>query len=181
VKIRHLTRTGPVTALALAAMVTFPPMANAAPDPHLWVRIINSNSGMCLGVSASSKKNGAKVIQWPCLDDEHDQQWEFLVKTNANPPRYWVKNRNSGKCLAIPNNSIQPGKRAIQWTCIDKGDQGWVVPNPSSWTTLINDNSSMCLGINAGSKAKGARAIQWWCEYDLGGAIPDQTWKRQLP
>ena len=39
---------------------------------------------------------------------------------------YTLKNPKSGKCLAIPSASTEPGIQAIIWTCNGGSEQKWL-------------------------------------------------------
>lgn len=94
--------------------------------PDGYFRVVNVNSGKCLGVSGSSLGNGTQIVQWDCNGSE-DQQWSYrYVGTLANGwPAYNIVDRNSGKCLGIIGGSTDIGGNAVQWDCNGHADQEW--------------------------------------------------------
>ncbi|WP_328474837.1 RICIN domain-containing protein [Actinoplanes sp. NBC_00393] len=90
------------------------------------IRNGGTSKWMAMGVSASSTKNGGKIIQWNYLV-LRDQMWWLRPagKNSSGVPYYRIENLNSGKCVGIPNGTLQP-VQAIQWTCSDDlPDQWW--------------------------------------------------------
>ncbi|MFI1016002.1 RICIN domain-containing protein [Streptomyces sp. NPDC020965] len=128
-----------------------------------FYKIRNQNSGKCLAIGSSSHANGARAIQWDCLNS-NAQVWvwgsEHLV------------NFNSGKYLAIGAGSIANGANAIQWERTGTAAQRW----RKDGAHIINQNSRKFLAIGAGSDANGANAIQW--DY-TGTATQRWTWAPQ--
>jgi hypothetical protein len=91
--------------------------------------------------------------------------------TSAVDPTYYTfRNVNSGKCLAIPENTAAAGRQAIQFTCAPSNDsQLWEMQlqyydafdNPVY--RLRKKGGSNCLAIGGANTANGRPAIQWPC------------------
>jgi hypothetical protein len=136
----------------------------------LFLPLNNDKSGLCLGVSGGSTRNGAGAVQWTC-NLHKDQAWGFpAARTHG-----YVKMLNlNNKCLGVKAASKANGARAVIWTCNTSLNQQWkakIIRTGPNVYELINLNSGKCLGIAKGSKSKGAAVIQWQCN---GHA--DQHW-----
>ncbi|MEU3686851.1 RICIN domain-containing protein [Streptomyces narbonensis] len=89
----------------------------------------------------------------------------------------WLKNANSGRCLAVPGGSHQPAEGLIQWGCGSWADHYWDIRHEVTtgdgrrWYSVRNMNSGMCLSVDAASTADYARATQYPC-----GLYVDQYW-----
>lgn len=64
-----------------------------------YVHLVNGRSRMCMDVPGASRRDRTLVVLWPCHDGKH-QQWEIVGNVNST---FQLKNRNSGKCLALFN------------------------------------------------------------------------------
>lgn len=89
------------------------------------------------------------------------------------PP--WLRNLNSGQCIAIPNGSPADGLGAIQYPCDQAGtDKYWFFdPAPDGYTMLRNELTNKCLAIAQGNPADGVPVIQFECHEEW----TDQHWK----
>jgi endonuclease/exonuclease/phosphatase family metal-dependent hydrolase len=105
-----------------------------APQPYLqWklqliapfvFRIVNVNSGMCIGVAGNSTANAAAIVQWPCVD-ARNQQWYFPGE--GTPSSGWIRNLNSGKCIGVAGGGTAVGTKLIQWPCTDTLNQTYAI------------------------------------------------------
>ncbi|MCO1574578.1 RICIN domain-containing protein [Crossiella sp. SN42] len=101
--------------------------------------------------------------------------------TAAHPPTRgtkappWLRNVNSGQCIAIPNGSPADGLGAIQYPCDQAGtDKYWFFdPAPDGYTMLRNELTNKCLAIAQGNPADGVPVIQFECHEEW----TDQHWK----
>lgn len=73
---------------------------------------------------------------------------------------YTIKNRSSGKCLAIGSGDQSNGAKAMQWTCNGGTEQQWIY---DSANRLRNRYTDKCLAIGDGAMYAGAKVIQWTC------------------
>lgn len=91
-------------------------------DPRYQVRSLNF-SGACLVAYAS---NGNPDLT-SCNSNYADQVWGFqYVRSEGTAPLYWLRNKHSGKCLAL-NPSYQ--REVFMTTCANYRDQLWHAPN----------------------------------------------------
>ncbi|XQE78119.1 RICIN domain-containing protein [Streptomyces microflavus] len=94
-----------------------------------WYKIVNDNSGLCLSVDKASQEDYARATQFPCGSPSlhPDQYWSF-INYDSGTKSYQLRNRNSGKCLAIQDGSKEETAWAIQFTCRNYKDHFWLVP-----------------------------------------------------
>ncbi|MFF4160664.1 RICIN domain-containing protein [Streptomyces sp. NPDC001678] len=88
----------------------------------------------------------------------------------------WVRNANSGQCLAVPGGSTENGKGLIQWGCGTWNDHYWYFERAFSSGDLVyyrvrNLNSGQCLAVPGASTTAGTQVIQWPCS-----TWPDHYW-----
>ncbi|MCC3773729.1 RICIN domain-containing protein [Streptomyces sp. UNOB3_S3] len=88
----------------------------------------------------------------------------------------WVRNANSGQCLAVPGASTENGKGLIQWGCGSWRDHYWEFEyafssGAISYYRVHNLNSGQCLAVPGASTTAGTQVIQWPC-----GTWPDHYW-----
>jgi hypothetical protein len=83
-----------------------------------------------------------------------------------------VYNFNSLLCLGIKGGN---GTSAVQWNCINHGDQLWRTGKQirDGYYQIIN-NDNRCLGVQGGSTREGAAVVGRKC---LGTSHPDQYWQ----
>ncbi|WP_328469277.1 RICIN domain-containing protein [Actinoplanes sp. NBC_00393] len=92
---------------------------------YISLRNAGTPDWKAMGVSGGRTDNGAPIIQWTYDTSNHDQQWKRVYLPN-DTGFFQLKNRKSGKCLAIPGDSPNKGVQAIQYTCITyQLDQLW--------------------------------------------------------
>jgi hypothetical protein len=91
---------------------------------YLVLRNAVTDPWKTLGISASSMLDGGKAISWDYRAGLHDQEWSY---TNRDGDWFSLKNRNSGKCLAIPGSSTTESTQAVQWACNNGDDQKWAL------------------------------------------------------
>jgi len=98
------------------------------PDGDDWFFLINANSQKVMGVSGGATANGSGVIQWDRQNGNTDQQWTFVAQgaspsSTTNIPTSslnYLKNRKSGRCLAVAGgndgNDVR-GQQLILFDC----------------------------------------------------------------
>ena len=81
---------------------------------------VNLNSGLCLDVANGSTADGAQIVQYECHQGANQAWREYRhVYYGSDMREYYtvsLYNRNSGKCLDIPESSLQPVP-VEQYTC----------------------------------------------------------------
>jgi arabinan endo-1,5-alpha-L-arabinosidase len=101
-------------------------------------KILNTDSGEVLGVSAASTSAGASVLQW-ADNGTNDHLWEFISQGNN---LYEILNVNSGLALDVSGSATVPGASVVQETYTGAIDQLWqlvstgetVYPDPARVT-----------------------------------------------
>ncbi|MEU7074860.1 RICIN domain-containing protein [Streptomyces narbonensis] len=93
----------------------------------------------------------------------------------------WLKNHNSGRCLAVPGGSHQPAEGLIQWGCGSWADHYWDIRyegdgDGERWYSVRNMNSGMCLSVDAARTTDFARATQYPCGDANEALFVDQYW-----
>ncbi|GEB62063.1 RICIN domain-containing protein [Streptomyces gardneri] len=93
----------------------------------------------------------------------------------------WIKNYNSGRCLAVPGGSQQPAEGLIQWGCGTWNDHYWEIRyegdgDGERWYSVRNKNSGMCLSVDAARTNDFARATQYPCGNANEYLFVDQYW-----
>ncbi|MEJ3748511.1 RICIN domain-containing protein [Actinomycetes bacterium KLBMP 9797] len=117
----------------------YQPDGQAVPDQdwrqewvdNRWFYLRNAGTPdwKALAIGSSSTANNAPAIQYTHQPQNWDQQWEMIdsrPEVVTIPTFYFLRNRNSMKCLAIPSGSQSPGTVAVQYTCLwNNDDQMW--------------------------------------------------------
>jgi Ricin-type beta-trefoil lectin domain-like len=86
----------------------------------------------CLGVSAGSKKEGARLVGWDCLSTHKDQYWKVNSHiTEDGIEWYSVKNLNSGYVIGVQAGGYSNGAAVVQWRY--QGE-----PNNQDWAFLAD-------------------------------------------
>src|SRR5437588_790152 len=92
--------------IAGMALMTVPAVATAWSSDSTGTTDLNTTDHSCLDVANMSMANGAKVVQWSCLN-RASQQWKLV--SSSVPGYYAVMNANSGKCLTVAHMSTSDG------------------------------------------------------------------------
>ena len=134
-------------------------------------RLIARHSGKCLGVSAASQDNGAKLIQWDCTGGG-EQRFSFADGPDGHTE---IRPGHSGfnKCLGVSQGKSDNGTNVIQWDCTGGNEQKYRLEGVGDGYYRIHPrHSDKCLGVSASSQDNGAEVIQWDCV-----AVSDQLFK----
>jgi cellulose 1,4-beta-cellobiosidase len=136
-----------------------PSPSSPSPSPTPTARggtIVGRQSGRCIDIGGSGN-NGDLIQIWDC-HGPWNQQW--VVSGN------FIKNPQSGRCLAVKDNATSNGVKLQLWDCIDNGGQNWRVNGDG---TIVNIASGRCL--DAGGSLNGALLQIWDC-----GPQTNQRW-----
>lgn len=83
-----------------------------------WYHIKNlDNPSLCLTVKSASKVNNAPIIQHPCNPTLNSEWLMVQMASSGGRDYYQWRNRNSQKCMNVPNSSTTPGTILVQYTC----------------------------------------------------------------
>lgn len=154
---------GPTTAAAPAA---------AADGVHIFQFFEARHSGKDLAVLNASSSPNQQIVQFT-RNNGHGQQWEVSnlpsPPSNVFAPDRQIRNRLSGLCLDVENNSTAAGAFIVQNPCdVNDPAQRWIVtkvaqvfsPN-GGYRRYMNKNSGLVMDIAGASTANNARLIQW--------------------
>jgi len=139
---------------------------------HIYEFIEARHSGKDLAVENDSTAAGAHIVQFT-RNTGHNQQWEIKNLPSAPSvefgPDRQIKNRKSGMCLDIQNNSTAAGALVVQNPCNTSDPaQRWYAtkvaeiftPN-GGFRRLVNRNSGLVMDVSGASTANGAHVGQW--------------------
>lgn len=86
---------------------------------------------------------------------------------------YRIRNKNSGKVLAVNNASLDNEANILQWTYNGSGDQRWALdPVSGGFFTLRPSHSGRVAGVENSSMADGANVAQY-----TSSGLTSQQWK----
>ncbi|GGJ77478.1 hypothetical protein GCM10011583_06050 [Streptomyces camponoticapitis] len=78
------------------------------------------------------------------------------------PPFRRVRNKHSGKVLAVDGMSLQAGGRVVQYDNSGTADHAWqLAPAGGGWFLIRNGNSGKIIGAEGRSTANSARVVQF--------------------
>jgi len=94
--------------------------------PGGYYKVSNRAAGKCMDVVGPSTSDAAAVHGWSCYASD-SQLWSWVAKgtTHDGWPVYQIRNKYSGKCLAIPGSSTADGTGLQQKTCTNDWSQEW--------------------------------------------------------
>jgi Ricin-type beta-trefoil lectin domain-like len=160
--------------LVLAAVVTsgaiilVPQAAHADPDGTF--SLVNVGSGKCLEIAPEDGHfflDGLRIWQFTCDPTRPQQRW-FLVSAGngpiaggGNPPRFFIVNNYTNRCLDVTDGSSANRTPLQQWTCNGGTSMMWGF----SGAYIINARTSplACVDIAGGSSLDFAYAQQYRC------------------
>jgi len=166
-----LTATALVSATAVVGLGST--SAQAATDQvHVYQFVNAHHSGKDLAVLNASTAPGQPIVQFT-RNNGFNQQWE-IVNLPSTPapgmaPDRQIKNRLSGLCLDVANNSLSAGAAIVQNPCnVGDAAQHWIVPKlaeifspDGGFRHYVNKNSGMAMDVAGGSTANNAAVIQF--------------------
>ena len=177
-------RTPLITAATLASvgLGAIPAMASqssldAAPSAtnqvHVYQFIEARHSAKDLAVLNASSSAGQQIVQFT-RNTGHGQEWEVInlasAPSNVFAPDRQIKNRLSGLCLDVENNSTAAGAFIVQNPCdVNDPAQHWIVtkvaqvfsPN-GGYRRYTNKNSGLVMDIAGASTTNNARLVQYF-------------------
>ncbi|MEU8006827.1 RICIN domain-containing protein [Catellatospora sp. NPDC049111] len=151
-----------LTIALIAPLVTIGAPAQAGVDISGVFRLRNEVGWGCMYVQGTA--NNQPVYKWDLCEDNvfADQYWEFVPLGNGY---HQIRNRNSDKCLRMPNNSLNTN--ATQYTCSTADtssipwSQQWEAIEEGDWGDIMlkNRSSGKCLISQSGTTA----VVQYTC------------------
>jgi hypothetical protein len=185
-----LSRTILLTATALASATAVVGLgsttAQAATDQvHVYQFVNAHHSGKDLAVLNASTAPGQPIVQFT-RNNGFNQQWEITSLPSSPAPGMapdrQIKNRLSGLCLDVANNSTAAGAAVVQNPCdVNDPAQRWIVPKlaeifspDGGFRHYVNKNSGLAMDVAGGSTANNAAVIQ----YPSHGGITNQLFQQ---
>jgi hypothetical protein len=92
-----------------------------------YFRYRNVATNKCLDVPFGDPANGVAIQQWDCWadgDTAQMQQWQ-AVSMDPRSRHVMFRNRQTHKCIDIPNDNQSPGVLLQQWDCWGGPMQTW--------------------------------------------------------
>jgi hypothetical protein len=185
-----LSRTSLLTATVLASAAALVGVgsttAQAATDQvHIYQYVQAHHSGKDLAVLNASTAPGQPIVQFT-RNSGPNQQWEITSLPSSPAPGMapdrQIKNRLSGLCLDVANNSTAAGAAVVQNPC-NAGDpaQRWIVPKVAEifspdggFRHYMNKNSGLFMDVTGASTENNASIVQ----YFKHGGITNQLFQQ---
>lgn len=151
-------------------------LAAAAASPDYVIQFYNSL--LCMKTQSNSTADNVQIEMGLCV--ERNYLWDFQPISGG----YWkIKNRQTGKCIAVKGDSHTRGAKVVQLACTQHYSTLWKPVlkvrhdeshNDSDYYYLQNYESGYCLNVANNSTAIGADLVQ----YDCGSASHNDwfTW-----
>ncbi len=128
-----------------------------------WYEVIDKTSGDCADDYNWATTNGTKLDQWPCGNQQYNQEWQF--RPAATSGYYAVFNRNATSLVwddtaggtsngtYVQLYSYGSGNANQEWQAISLGNGLWQFKNLHSGLCLDNGNTTTA----------GQQFLQWSC------------------
>ena len=165
--------------LASVALLQASPAAAGTQGPY---GIDNWFFPGCVAIGSASTAEDAAAIMWSCHSPSTDEQKWYFVDTDSG--YYLIKNKRSGKCLTVYQNTTTNNGTVVQHGCNTSDNEEWY-PSPRCWQCtyfggspllvadfywLINRHSGKCLSTKNFASV-GSALVQFDC-----GAHTSQRW-----
>lgn len=90
-----------------------------------------------------------------------DHYWAWESRDNGF---FWIRNKASGLCLAVPGGSAERNVQLIQWPCDPRfEDHLWRNVGYPDGNQIINKRSGQCVAVRVGDAADLTPVIQFPC------------------
>jgi len=156
-----------IAIMAGVAAVAISSASAATVNTNAWYVLVNRNSGKAMDVWEWSTADGGQLRQFTRTNG-NNQQFQFV---DVGSGYYQLRNRNSGKVVAIPNSN--DGVQVIQTTASTDTKQHFrLVDSDSGYVRFISRHSSKALDMWEWSVADGGMVSQF---ADQNGA--NQQWQ----
>jgi hypothetical protein len=164
--VRRMLRLAVLGVVALFATVLGGTVAQAAPADFLIVnghaRLVNVNSGKCLGISAAGQADGTFAVQWTCQGTAGSDQHMLIQPVASGSLWHTIKPQHSpNKCLAVSAASTARGTSLIQWRCTGGHEQQFAFQETPTGLEILIRHSDQRVAVSAAHTGKGGRIVQW--------------------
>lgn len=85
-------------------------------------QIVNIASGKCLDIASASRRDGARLNEFPCGRQANQRFLPEYMSDNI----YSLKALHSSKCIDVPGGTAQTGTRLQQYRCHSGPSQTWI-------------------------------------------------------
>ena len=148
--------------LAVAVVVVSPTQARAASAGPYHIQF--RHSGKCLDNYRGSSAEYNKIQQWTCVAGNGSQKWYFDW---AHSGYAWIRNAQTGKCLAVADPEGGNGTLVVQRTCASLASQLWkgtlVYDGNPDYYQMRDMLLTICIDIPHGSTEDGTPVQMWTC------------------
>ncbi|MBA9003957.1 RICIN domain-containing protein [Thermomonospora cellulosilytica] len=134
------------------------PSGETAATPAAY-RLVNRNSGKCLGVAGGSSADGANVAQYAC-GDSAALRWRI---EDLGDDTGRLVNAASGKALDVADCGTADGTDIRQWSWLNNPCQRFrmVVSDSGGWVRLVNAASGKVADVADCGTADGVDVRLW--------------------
>jgi arabinan endo-1,5-alpha-L-arabinosidase len=148
-----------MTLFAVHADTSFDKFNSSAPlDGEVFI-LVSLQSGRCLSVSGASEHRGANIVLGALAANAGpSERWRLL---RHGDHYYKLVNENSGKVLAVPEDSRESGTQMIQWHEADFEGRLWKFVKAGNHFTVESKVNGLVLDVLDGNTESGASVIQW--------------------
>jgi hypothetical protein len=140
-------------------------VAQAAPAEFLTVnghlRLVNCNSGKCLGISAAGQAEGTFAVQWTCHGTAGSDQHMFVQQIGGSLWHTIKPQHSPNKCLAVSAASSVRGTSLIQWRCTGGHEQQFAFQTTPTVVEILIRHSDQRVAVSAAHTGNGGRIVQW--------------------
>jgi|GEM_PF-3692819 len=133
--------------------------ATGATLPAGYYQVINRNSNKCLDVAGVSTANGAAITEWDCLNNQQNQQWQFIATDSGY---YRIMARHSNKAIDVSGGGTANGMQLLQWDWLGGNNQQWKAFDVGSgYYKFIARHSNRAMDVPNCNTVNGTQLQQW--------------------
>ncbi|MEO3973150.1 RICIN domain-containing protein [Streptomyces sp. CAU 1734] len=172
-RMRTIAAVAMAAAVAMGTAFATTPAQAAPSASHGPYQFKNDYSHLCMDVASGATHDGARIQQWDCYGGA-PTKWRLEFTAHLNGWSYYkFVNVHSGRCLDVPNGSMDAGVELQQWGCWGGDMQQWALVEAGTGgsVTVRNRRSGLCLDVRNWGGA-GASLQQWRCNQ-----LAVQTWR----
>lgn len=163
---RRMLRVAVLGLVALSAAVLGGSVAQAAPAADFLVvngsaRLLNVNSGRCLGISAAGQAQGTFAVQWTCQGRAGSDQHMLIQQVASGSLWHTIKPQHTNQCLAVSAASTARGTSLIQWRCTGGHEQQFAFQETPTGVEILIRHSDQRVSVSAAHTGNGGRIVQW--------------------
>jgi len=126
----------------------------------IYFAATGSDASKCVDLAGGCLDDGCPLAVWDCNDSANQQYWYTPDASPTPPPPpmpdsavSYIKSRETGKCLDIPNGNVQSGQTLWFWDCSGLDAQKWQFKN-GNIVSAADNNMCVELPDNDGTNGK---------------------------